>query len=66
MDARVGQKVHVHCAANYRVTAFYGLYALRRGLCTESETDQLMNELWNPDDYPVWMRFIADERTRSL
>ena len=34
MDARAGEKVHVHCAANYRVTAFYSLYALRRGLPT--------------------------------
>jgi protein tyrosine phosphatase (PTP) superfamily phosphohydrolase (DUF442 family) len=66
MDARATQKVHVHCAANYRVSAFYGLYALRRGLCTASEADHLVHELWDPADYPVWMQFIAEERTRSL
>lgn len=65
LDARTVQKVHVHCAANYRVTAFYGLYALRRGLCTESEADELMLDLWNPADHPVWSEFITRERARS-
>ena len=31
MDANEGRTVHVHCAANYRVSAFYGLYAQRKG-----------------------------------
>ncbi len=66
MDARATQKVHVHCAANYRVSAFYSLYALQRGLCSESEADELVHELWNPVDYPVWMQFIANERTHGL
>jgi uncharacterized protein (TIGR01244 family) len=60
LDARADQKVHVHCAANFRVSAFYGLYALRRGLCTEAEADELMRDLWDPADYPVWSRFITD------
>jgi protein tyrosine phosphatase (PTP) superfamily phosphohydrolase (DUF442 family) len=25
-----GQRVFIHCAANFRATAFYGLYALKR------------------------------------
>ena len=64
LDARSDQKVHVHCAANFRVSAFYGLYALRRGLCTEHEADELMHDLWDPAEYPVWSRFITDERAR--
>jgi uncharacterized protein (TIGR01244 family) len=65
MDARVDQNVHVHCAANYRVTAFYSLYALRRGLCTEDEANDLVQGVWNPDDFPVWKDFIARERSRT-
>ncbi len=63
MDARTGQKIHVHCAANYRVSAFYSLYALRNGLCTGDEAKELMLDVWNPADHPVWMAFITDERT---
>ena len=64
LDTLTGQKTHVHCAANYRVSAFYSLYALRRGLCTDAEADALVSDLWNPADYPVWLAFIADERKR--
>ena len=39
MDARIDQTVHVHCAANFRVSAFYSLYARRRGLYTEEEAN---------------------------
>ncbi len=55
----------MHCAANYRVTAFYGLYALRRGLCTEAEADELTRSVWNPAEFPAWDAFIARERQRS-
>jgi protein tyrosine phosphatase (PTP) superfamily phosphohydrolase (DUF442 family) len=63
MTARAGQKVHVHCAANYRVSAFYSLYALLNGLCAEDEADALVQDVWNPAEYPPWPAFIADERT---
>ena len=63
MTSRAGQKVHVHCAANYRVSAFYSLYALRSGLCTEDEADLLVRDVWNPGEFPAWRAFIQDERT---
>ena len=62
MDARNGRKIHVHCAANYRVSAFYSLYARSRGLCSDVEGDQLVEGIWNPADFPAWAAFIADER----
>jgi protein tyrosine phosphatase (PTP) superfamily phosphohydrolase (DUF442 family) len=65
MTGRSGQKVHVHCAANYRVSAFYSLYALRNGVCTPDEADQLVRDVWNPAEFPVWSAFITDERTRT-
>jgi len=45
MDEHDGQKVHVHCAANYRVTAFYGVYAVERGLWTEDEADRFAERI---------------------
>ena len=64
MDEHDGQKVHVHCAANYRVSAFYGLYAVRRGRCTVAEADALAQELWDPAEHPAWTAFIDLERSR--
>jgi protein tyrosine phosphatase (PTP) superfamily phosphohydrolase (DUF442 family) len=64
MDAHDGQKVHVHCAANYRVTAFYGVYAMDRGLWTEVEADAFVRDVWDPSEFPAWQAFITDERER--
>ena len=65
MEGHQGQTVHVHCAANFRVSAFDGLYVLNKGLCTTEEADALVQGLWNPADYPAWASFIAEERARS-
>ena len=65
LTARAGQKIHVHCAANYRVSAFYSLYAQRNGLCTEDEANDFVQDVWNPAEHPPWMEFIADERART-
>jgi protein tyrosine phosphatase (PTP) superfamily phosphohydrolase (DUF442 family) len=62
MDARNGQKIHVHCAANYRVSAFCSLYVRNRGLRSDVEADRLVEEIWNPADFPAWAAFITDER----
>jgi uncharacterized protein (TIGR01244 family) len=62
MDAHAGQTLHVHCAANWRVSAFYALYAQRKGWCSETEADQLMRDLWDPDDHPAWRDFVARSR----
>jgi protein tyrosine phosphatase (PTP) superfamily phosphohydrolase (DUF442 family) len=64
MRAHADDTVHVHCAANYRVSAFYGLYAQSQGLLTTAEADALVQDLWNSADYPAWAAFIADERAR--
>lgn len=64
MDATANKKVHVHCAANFRVSAFYSLYALQRGLCTEDESEQLVHDLWDPAEYPAWNELVESERAR--
>jgi len=64
MDERAGRTVHVHCAANYRVSAFCSLYALRRGRWTVEEADAFVRDVWDPAEHPAWSAFIADERAR--
>ena len=56
LDAFVGRRVWVHCALNYRVSAFVYLYRrLRRG---ESDEDARypMRTIWRPN--AVWQAFI--------
>lgn len=58
MDIHRTRKIHIHCAANLRVTAFLGLYqTLRQG---RSATDAFatMRSVWQPD--AVWSSFISD------
>jgi uncharacterized protein (TIGR01244 family) len=58
MDAHKGEKILVHCAANYRVTAFVGLYrVLREGRAADSAFEP-MRSVWEPD--AVWRQFIAN------
>jgi len=64
MDANAEKKVHIHCAANYRVSAFYSLYAMRKGWWTAEQADAHIRDVWRPEEYPVWEAFIAAERAR--
>ena len=65
MDANAGRTIHVHCAANYRVSAFYGLYALRRGRLSVEQADEHLRSVWDPAEHPVWQEFIAAARDRT-
>ena len=51
-------KVLIHCAANYRATAFYSLYALQELKWTAEQVDQLMAHFWKPGEYPIWDQLI--------
>lgn len=66
LEANQGKVVHIHCAANYRVSAFWSLWALRTGRWTEAEADQFLEGIWGTDhsEYPVWWAFMAEERAR--
>jgi protein tyrosine phosphatase (PTP) superfamily phosphohydrolase (DUF442 family) len=64
MDEHAGQRVHVHCAANYRVSAFYALYAERSGDWTREQADAFVADLWDPAGYPAWSDLMAQERAR--
>ncbi len=60
MDSLAGQKVFVHCAANYRVSMFTALYAEKRWGWTRAQADAHIRRIWEPDE--VWARFIEEVR----
>ena len=62
MDATGKKMVHVHCAANYRVSAFYSLYAMSKGRWSAAEAEAHLRGVWNPEEFPAWEAFIAAER----
>jgi protein tyrosine phosphatase (PTP) superfamily phosphohydrolase (DUF442 family) len=56
MDAHRDRALLVHCGANYRVSAFLGLYNAIRLARPRGDAFALMNSVWTPD--PVWAQFI--------
>lgn len=61
MDSLAGQKVFLHCVANYRVSMFTALYAEIRWGWTRAQADAHIRRIWEPDE--VWARFIEDVRS---
>ena len=53
------KKVHVHCAANYRVSAFYSLYLVSREVWNAEQAMEFVRSIWQPSEYPVWSEFIS-------
>jgi protein tyrosine phosphatase (PTP) superfamily phosphohydrolase (DUF442 family) len=71
MNELPAEKTLIHCAANFRVTAFYSLYALKHLGWSSDQADELRASIWQGSDYPVWETFIgemkadiADSRSR--
>jgi len=60
MDSLAGQKVFLHCVANYRVSMFTALYAEKRWGWTRAQADAHIRRIWEPDE--VWARFIESVR----
>jgi protein tyrosine phosphatase (PTP) superfamily phosphohydrolase (DUF442 family) len=56
----------IHCAANYRVTAFYALYALKHLGWSEGQAEAFRASIWQGSDYPIWERFIADIKAQIV
>ena len=55
-------KTLIHCAANYRVTVFYGLYAQKHLGWTAAQADEFRAPIWAGDSYLVWETFITEMR----
>ena len=60
MDANAGKKIHVHCEANYRASAFIMMYRVLRLGWRKEDAIPVMERMWNPEDFPVWQKFIDE------
>jgi uncharacterized protein (TIGR01244 family) len=57
-------KTLVHCAANFRATAFYALYAMKHLGWTEWKAEAFRATVWKGSDLPVWEQFIRETKAR--
>jgi protein tyrosine phosphatase (PTP) superfamily phosphohydrolase (DUF442 family) len=54
------KKLIIHCAANYRVSAFYSRYAIEFGIWSVDEADRFMLSIWKPSEYPGWPQWLDE------
>lgn len=52
------QKTLVHCAANYRASAFTGLYLFSADILNQDQMQDFIEAIWQPDG--IWQQFIDD------
>jgi protein tyrosine phosphatase (PTP) superfamily phosphohydrolase (DUF442 family) len=63
MDENQNNKMLVHCRANFRATGFITLYRVQRLEWKREEAFKDLHQIWNPDEYPIWKKFIEDQLT---
>ena len=60
MDAYMDKKIHVHCEANFRASAFITMHRILRLGWNAEEAFGVMHTIWDEDAYPVWKMFIKN------
>lgn len=60
MQANGERKLMVHCAANYRVSAFYSLYGVKHLGWSVEDAYAFIAEIWDLSEKPVWEQFVAE------
>lgn len=60
--ANGSRKLHIHCAANYRVSAFYAIYGVRELGWSRAAALEFIRSLWEIDEFPQW-RTLFDTLT---
>ena len=65
MDANKDKKIHVHCEANFRASAFITMHRILRSGWNAEEALAVMHTIWDEDAYPVWKMFIENAIQRS-
>lgn len=65
LDANKDRKVHVHCEANFRASAFIAIYRILRLGWEPEKAFEVMHTVWDEDAYPVWRMFLEDALKRS-
>lgn len=58
LDRVRDKKIHIHCAVNYRVSAFYSLYEFKRGNFSAGQVNKFIGDIWQPIEHPGWDEFI--------
>jgi protein tyrosine phosphatase (PTP) superfamily phosphohydrolase (DUF442 family) len=51
-------RVLLHCAANYRATAFFSLYACKHLGWSAAEAENFRARIWAGSQYPAWEELI--------
>jgi protein tyrosine phosphatase (PTP) superfamily phosphohydrolase (DUF442 family) len=59
------RKILLHCAANYRATAFYSLYAQKNLGWSEEQAEVFRAQIWKGSHYPVWEELIGRIRLKN-
>lgn len=59
MEKTVDRKALLHCAANYRVTAFYAIYAVQQLNWSAAQARDLIASVWDISEHHVWEQFVA-------
>jgi len=60
MDGAKEKRVFVHCAANYRVACFVGLFGEARLGWSRGQSNEHIAKIWQPDE--VWSAFLEEAR----
>lgn len=48
----------IHCAANYRVSAFSSIYAFRNLGWSYTEAKRFISQVWNLEEHTAWNTFV--------
>ena len=59
LETRRDRKLFVHCAANYRASAFVALHRVKSLGWASADALAELRQVWEPDD--VWSRFLAEQ-----
>ena len=58
------EKTLLHCAANFRATAFYSLYAMKYLGWSEEQAEKFRATIWQGSKHPIWEQFIREMQAR--
>lgn len=64
MRTRAAGKTLTHCAANFRVTAFFSLYARKHLGWSDDQAAAFRASVWEGSHEPIWEAFIAHMNAR--
>ena len=56
----------VHCAANFRVSAFYALYAMKRLGWSAERAHAFRASVWDIGEYPAWAALVSRMEEQPL